>query len=797
MRISILLLVIAVSAIPTSSWAVPPPAPGPCSAAIVNTATSKGVQLVWFDVPGETGYRVYRNETLVAETPANISSLFDQEYPVPGDYAYCVEAFNADGASPQCCHTASSTLTTIATVAPEDWYQDTFPATENAGLAGTAAYDTAGAYIRSGRNIVAPTGTLMRSDVPAEGARLTPGLGVARVDLIFRILPGPGNYVTIGSPSSGLVTVPAAAPRAPAAIAPPDGSFWTTYITFNGMFGTGSPGTNGIPHHALGTDGTPWSRCWDPTTWNSAQCALVGGIYLTNHFAAPATPILPDGLLPAGSHVEYFFRVTGTDASLTLIPDTSMVLQADGQRSIDGHRWEAFSVLPDRWKSPAYGGFGDARMLVVDLDDRRGNERIWAGIADSIGATAQSRWGAHTGWHAAGGGADIDLPANFVARHIGQPGTTWDLYNVRGVESVLTGNAGALGSRYAIRPAPPPFAGMESRQGPTTEVLGAYYRQLLLFTGDLHEWILGRFPDRSQDDVHVLETFMLDATPFQPRGVFIEGEGFAESESKNALIDHATLLQSYLGLSVTAYDYRAYASNHASSAGLTTVSPHTPGTFDAQNNGDGDVLDADTSVLPEAVVAANWEDVGGGPYPASVYKPVTATNPWTTLVDGWNIARLGAGKGYTCLGCLQARPAADPDGAQQAQSAIQRLSYFYGAFNNLFASVGSFSGGPTTDAPQSQGRIPFLTLANNPLVSGALSFQFSVPRADRVRIDVFDALGRRVRHLVDREYPAGAWEARWDGLGDDGRVLPRGVFFAQAHLVRSGVSDAKHCVVLK
>ncbi len=804
---AVLALVAALSAPP--ALAAPPPIPAPCGAAIFNTPTQKGVQLIWSNVAGETGYRIYRNGTLVATVGPDVNQLFDYEYPIPGDYVYCIEAFNADGPSPQCCSAASSSLLAVATVAPEDWYQDSFPATENDALPGTVLFDIEPARIGSGHNILPLTGNLLRSDVPADGAWLTPTAAVARVDLVFRVLPGPGNYSIVGFTGSGLIPLPLG-PRPVPLIAPGDGSFWSKYIAANGAFGTGSPGTNGIPHHANGTDGTAWANCWNPNTWNSEQCALIGGVYVTNQFVAPAVKNIPDGLLPAGSHVEYFFRVITTTGGVILIPDTTKVLQTDGERSIDGHRWEAFSVLPDRWKEPAYGGMGMAPMLVVDLCDRRGNERIWAGLADSTGATAQSRWGAHTGWHAIGGGADIDVPSNnllrdgvtpgFTAAHLGQPGTTWDLYNVKGVESLLTGNAGALGSRLSHRPAPALWLGQESRQGPTPQMLSAYYRQLLIFTGDLHQWILGPFNDRSQDDVTILENFMLGADPAHPRGVFIEGEGFVESESLTGLVfpSHATLLNADLGVDLRDTDYRAASGNAAAEVQVTTMAPHTPGLFSVQNNGDGDVLDL--TLLPEAQIAALWQDVGvGAPYVASVYKPSTVARPWVSLVDGWNIARLGTGKGFACLGCVGSRPAPEPAGVQRSQTAISRLVYFYGTFNEIFGGVAAITGAPnnTIDVPRGPAGAPFLKLLNNPALNRNAVIRFELSAADRVEIRIYDAAGRRVRMLVHQLYGPGEWNVPWDGADDAGRVVDSGVYIAHVRLASRGVEGSKKLVLLR
>src|SRR5439155_1454234 len=100
------------------------------------------------------------------------------------------------------------------------------------------------------------------------------------------------------------------------------------------------------------------------------------------------------------------------------------------------------NILCDGTNYAAYGvGSG------FDWADRRGDERVWVGIADTIGATSGSyvagmpsgRWGAHNGWHARG---DQDLsvlddgtialdPSIAVYSHGGQPGTIWDMFGVK------------------------------------------------------------------------------------------------------------------------------------------------------------------------------------------------------------------------------------------------------------------------------------------------------------------------------------------------------------------------------
>ena len=115
------------------------------------------------------------------------------------------------------------------------------------------------------------------------------------------------------------------------------------------------------------------------------------------------TKVFPDGLLTPGSHIEYFFRMChlSTPTWFVMDPDTNYITpQKTGSAwNYDAMRWEGISILPDRWKDAAYGGMGSACMLVVDYNDRRGDEKVWVSAMDSIGATVAAKYGAHNGWH--------------------------------------------------------------------------------------------------------------------------------------------------------------------------------------------------------------------------------------------------------------------------------------------------------------------------------------------------------------------------------------------------------------
>ena len=60
--------------------------------------------------------------------------------------------------------------------------------------------------------------------------------------------------------------------------------------------------------------------------------------------------------------------------------------------------------------------------------------------------------------------------------------------------------------------------------------------------------------------------------------------------------------------------------------------------------------------------------------------------------------------------------------------------------------------------------------------TGRVAFRLDSPVAAPSRLDLFDALGRRVRRIESR-MPVGQSELTWDGLGDDGKHVESGVYF--------------------
>lgn len=78
---------------------------------------------------------------------------------------------------------------------------------------------------------------------------------------------------------------------------------------------------------------------------------------------------------------------------------------------------------------------------------------------------------------------------------------------------------------------------------------------------------------------------------------------------------------------------------------------------------------------------------------------------------------------------------------------------------------------------------------------GSNRLQFSVPRVARVKLELFDVKGRRVRTLVDQDAAAGTFSSAWDGRDDNGASVSDGVYFAHFALDGQTVQSRKVMVL--
>jgi hypothetical protein len=765
-----------------------------------------------------------------------------------------------------------------------DWYTDAFPVNEAVVPGSASSFDTCGAFIQNGRNNAPNTGDALRFDVPGDSIYLkgTNTLGdPLRMDCVFRVYPGPGNYVIPGNKTSGVRKV-TAAPVPVAATASDRTNFWGEYMAKPGYFSKGTHAgnvwnvdtwnsvridtaeVNMFPNdirqvNLPGIQENFWmSTIYDPKAGESTvdaadltarytnlgisknRCFLIdnasnapldasnitcstvptwvtalapGDGYNGQQTTKEYTKIFPDGLLTAGSSVQYFFRQSylATPASFVMTPDTNRISpQPTGSAwNYDGVRWEGFSILPDRWKDITYNptGLGSACMLVIDYNDRRGDERSWVGLADSIGATAINKYGAHNGWHcdanyiAPGDGShnysnetDCGTNANIaVWKNGGHPGTTWDLYDVKAAESSNTGTA-QIGGRLISSVGMGLLDGKQSRQGPSPDMLRTFYRMLFIMTGDLNNDHFGKSTNRGQKDVELVQDFLTSgADENDPRGIWIMGHGFVESIYNNYWYgpDDGSNYDFILLNMAVDLDAASYLSKTAVSAIdnpfpdlLPTAVVNSGAVYGIQNlcTYTLDVLWLNTDV-DGATPSSNYENVNpvNEPYISGVYGPSNTAHPYVSLMDGFDMLNLfSAGGGNT----------------------VGRLSYFMDALVNVFGSICPFTPAPTVDVTSPSAndvKINFLgNVGNNPLVAGGSAIvHFGLAKPDRVEVKVYDVTGRLVRTLADRTFQAGPQKLTWDGTNSQGQVVSRGVYFTQVKFVNSGFVGAKKVTVLK
>ena len=115
--------------------------------------------------------------------------------------------------------------------------------------------------------------------------------------------------------------------------------------------------------------------------------------------------------------------------------------------------------------------------------------------------------------------------------------------------------------------------------------------------------------------------------------------------------------------------------------------------------------------------------------------------------------------------------------------------------NRVFGGICQITGAPTgtLDTPQgNRAYSNFMKIGNSIMKQGTSSVRFSVSKAGRVQVSIYDVTGRKIRNLADRVFQAGPNKLEWDGTDDAGSRVARGVYF-----VRSSVQkDAGRIIVL-
>jgi len=300
-------------------------------------------------------------------------------------------------------------------------------------------------------------------------------------------------------------------------------------------------------------------------------------------------------------------------------------------------------------------------------------------------------------------------------------------------------------------------------------MLRAYYRVVAILSGDLNSGVLGPFNNRSQNDIALLNDYLTAAGGLpQPRGIFIQGDGFGQSEKVTGGIDpaHVTFLTDKLGVVFRNASYQSLSNNTNGCVDLLTTTALTA-SQDIYGVANSCVFSNDVwnrnPAIAEAVEGGFYENVGlNGPYVADVIKTAVPLRNWVAVTSGYEIEHLF---GRYC----------DTSGG--------RLAWYYYMLNKAFAGICAISGEGfiTLDTPHSQRPIPeFFKIGNAVMRQGPTTVRFSIAKPGRVQIGIYDVTGRKIRNLADRIFPAGEQVLRWDGTDDAGAKVARGVYFVRS-----------------
>ncbi|HXJ63796.1 MAG TPA: FlgD immunoglobulin-like domain containing protein, partial [Actinomycetota bacterium] len=336
----------------------------------------------------------------------------------------------------------------------------------------------------------------------------------------------------------------------------------------------------------------------------------------------------------------------------------------------------------------------------------------------------------------------------------------------------LTTSVGGIGSRLANRANMDFATNKYSVTNPTPEMLRAYYRMVSILSGDLNSGILGPFVNRSQNDISLLNDFLTAAGGLaQPRGIFVQGDGFGQSEKATGGIDpaHTQFLTDKLGIVFRNQSYQSISGNVSDCADVLTTTALTPlndvygvvSTCSFSN----DVFNRNPA-LPESQEGAFYENAGlNGPYVSDVVKTAVPLRNWVAVTSGYEIEHLMS---RYC----------DTDGG--------RLAWYYYMLNKVFSAIcPNATSGMALDTPPSQRPIPeFFKIGNSVMRQGESTVRLGIAHAGRVQVNVYDVAGRKVRTLADRVFPAGEAKLVWDGTDDAGEKVGRGVYFVRSSTQR-------------
>jgi len=77
----------------------------------------------------------------------------------------------------------------------------------------------------------------------------------------------------------------------------------------------------------------------------------------------------------------------------------------------------------------------------------------------------------------------------------------------------------------------------------------------------------------------------------------------------------------------------------------------------------------------------------------------------------------------------------------------------------------------------------------------ATTFKFNILKEGKVRLNVYNIKGQKVKNLIDMYSTSGNFETMWNGLDDSGKPVSTGIYFYR--LESSGVTEIKKLIIVK
>ncbi|MEZ4652738.1 MAG: FlgD immunoglobulin-like domain containing protein [Candidatus Eisenbacteria bacterium] len=335
---------------------------------------------------------------------------------------------------------------------------------------------------------------------------------------------------------------------------------------------------------------------------------------------------------------------------------------------------------------------------------------------------------------------------------------------------------------------------------PLYQLLG--YRGILVNTGDLQAPMWGEDFVLFNEWLNVLEC---DGS-VQRQGLVLNGDDIGTAIAARAPF----FLNNVAGAHVVAEDYHGPISGYDENYCVRLETPSGGGELYGTTNShapEGYQYDAWGNWCPQSfafdVLAPTNGGVGNRAYVDVTGGEETAYNQIARQVGGAGNYRVVIdGVSWHHLSARDAVEECVADSAHIVTAASNELAaaleWIYGGAASIpgLCIAPICEGSSSADPPEiSDARVTRLYQnAPNPFNPRTL-VRFSLARAGRTALTIFDASGRRVRTLVDAPMEAGLHEVVWDGTDDAGHPVASGVFWSQ--LQTDGFSSNKKMIVLR